>query len=152
MNNFKTKSCLLTLLRALTNMRSFLRSESCRGRSSSYELTQLCMVAHIIQCSLVGSVQIQACHPDLVRSRACHPDLVRSRACHLDLVRSRACHPDLFRFRPVIRICSDSGLLSGSVQIQACYLDLFRSRPVIRIRLYKVLIFQKQLPKIGKYI
>ena len=141
MNNFKTKSCLLTLLRALTNMRSFLRSESCRGRSSSYELTQLCMVAHIIQCSLVGSVQIQACHPDLVRSRA----------CHLDLVRSRACHPDLFRFRPVIRICSDSGLLSGSVQIQACYLDLFRSRPVIRIRLYKVLIFQKQLPKIGKY-
>ena len=132
MNNFKTKSCLLTLLRALTNMRSFLRSESCRGRSSSYELTQLCMVAHIIQCSLVGSVQIQACHPDLVRSRACHPDL--------------------FRFRPVIRICSDSGLLSGSVQIQACYLDLFRSRPVIRIRLYKVLIFQKQLPKIGKYI
>ena len=131
MNNFKTKSCLLTLLRALTNMRSFLRSESCRGRSSSYELTQLCMVAHIIQCSLVGSVQIQACHPDLVRSRACHPDL--------------------FRFRPVIRICSDSGLLSGSVQIQACYLDLFRSRPVIRIRLYKVLIFQKQLPKIGKY-
>ena len=132
MNNVKTKSCLLTLLRALTNMRSFLRSESCRGRSSSYELTQLCMVAHIIQCSLVGSVQIQACHPDLVRSRACHPDL--------------------FRFRPVIRICSDSGLLSGSVQIQACYLDLFRSRPVIRIRLYKVLIFQKQLPKIGKYI
>ena len=105
MNNFKTKSCLLTLLRALTNMRSFLRSESCRGRSSSYELTQLCMVAHIIQCSLVGSVQIQACHPDLVRSRACHPDL--------------------FRFRPVIRICSDPGLLSGSVQIQACYSDPF---------------------------
>ena len=105
MNNFKTKSCLLTLLRALTNMRSFLRSESCRGRSSSYELTQLCMEAHIIQCSLVGSVQIQACHPDLVRSRACHPDL--------------------FRFRPVIRICSDPGLLSGSVQIQACYSDPF---------------------------
>ena len=105
MNNFKTKSCLLTLLRALTNMRSFLRSESCRGRSSSYELTQLCMEAHIIQCSLVGSVQIQACHPDLVRSRACHPDL--------------------FRFRPVFRICSDPGLLSGSVQIQACYSDPF---------------------------
>ena len=105
MNNFKTKSCLLTLLRALTNMRSFLRSESCQGRSSSYELTQLCMVAHIFQCSLVGSVQIQACHPDLVRSRACHPDL--------------------FRFRPVIRICSDPGLLSGSVQIQACYSDPF---------------------------